>query len=49
MEPLRVLAGTLAPGADESWAELAEHSLTGDDVDHPRTPCPPPPGSPQVI
>jgi hypothetical protein len=24
--------GTVEPGPDESWAELAEHSLTHDDL-----------------
>jgi hypothetical protein len=49
MEPLRTVDGQPAPGPDESWQELADHSVTHDDVDRPRTPVPPPPGSPVVI
>lgn len=41
--------GLPAPGPDESWRELAEHSLDHDDVDRPRITVPLPPGSPQVI
>jgi hypothetical protein len=51
MKPLRTVDGLPAPGPDESWRELAEHSLDHDDADPARwrKTCPPPPGSPVVI
>jgi hypothetical protein len=49
MQKLTVRDGVPAPGDDESWAELAEHSVEHDDVDHPREPRPPDPAMPAVI
>lgn len=38
MEPLVTHAdGTVEPGADESWQELADHSLDHDDLLAPAT------------
>jgi hypothetical protein len=35
VEPLTYAAGVAEPGPDESWEELAEHSLTHDDLPGP--------------
>ena len=36
MQPLTYATGTPEPGPDESWRELAEHSLTHDDLALPK-------------
>ena len=37
------------PGPEETWQELAEHSLDRDDLNHPRVTHPPDPAMPAVL